>query len=194
MILRPPVVAGGFMPLEKTYRKTVCPSLVGVARPTLRARGLLGRTEPILTVGGRAMDDNSEAFVGIHVSKTRNAIAIAEGGRDGEVRFQGEVDASDESMRRVIKKLAPKYKRAHFCYEAGPTGYGLHRLSVFARVLDRPSLRERHQLLYSEPNAPEPACRYVQPPKSGKNSRSVPSMCSTTVVRHRNRRKSSRTS
>jgi transposase len=87
-------------------RKTVCPSSVGVARPTLHVRGLLGRTEPILTVGGRAVEHHSEAFVGIDVSKTRNAIAIAEGGREGEVRFLGEVDASDESMRRVIKKFA----------------------------------------------------------------------------------------
>ena len=71
------------------------------------------------------MEHHSEAFVGIDVSKTRNAIAIAEGVREGEVRFLGEVDASDESMRRVIKNFAT---RVQFCYEAGPTGYGLHRL------------------------------------------------------------------
>jgi transposase len=76
------------------------------------------------------MEHHSEAFVGIDVSKTRNAVAIAEGGREGEVRFLGEVDASDESMRRVIKKFATKYGRVQFCYEAGPTGYGLHRLIV----------------------------------------------------------------
>jgi len=31
-------------------------------------------------------------------------------------------------MRRLAAKLAAKYDRLHFCYEAGPTGYGLHRL------------------------------------------------------------------
>ena len=31
-------------------------------------------------------------------------------------------------MRRLAAKLAGKYERLHFCYEAGPTGYGLHRL------------------------------------------------------------------
>ena len=31
-------------------------------------------------------------------------------------------------MRRLIRKLASKYEQLHFCYEAGPTGYGLHRL------------------------------------------------------------------
>ena len=72
------------------------------------------------------MVDYSEVFVGIDVAKARNAIAIADGGRGGEVRFLGEVDASEENMRRVVKRIAAKYSRVYFCYEAGPTGYGLH--------------------------------------------------------------------
>ncbi|MFD1984711.1 IS110 family transposase [Mesorhizobium newzealandense] len=99
-----------------------------VARPTLRVRGLLGRAEPILTTGGRAVADYREAFVGIDVAKLRNAIAVADAGREGEVRFFGEVDASDASMRRVIQRIAAKFDRVYFCYEAGPTGYGLYRL------------------------------------------------------------------
>ena len=74
------------------------------------------------------MAETKEAFVGIDVAKLRNAVAVADAGRDGEVRFYGEVDASAESMRRLAAKLAGKYERLHFCYEAGPTGYGLHRL------------------------------------------------------------------
>ncbi|ARP67298.1 IS110 family transposase [Mesorhizobium sp. WSM1497] len=74
------------------------------------------------------MADYREAFVGIDVAKLRNAIAIAEAGREGEVRFFGEVDASDTSMRRVIQRIAAKFDRIHLCYEAGPTGYGLYRL------------------------------------------------------------------
>jgi transposase len=73
------------------------------------------------------MDKGIEAFVGIDVSKARNAVAIAEAGRDGEIRYLGEVDASLESMRKVVSRLAAKYQTLHFCYEAGPTGYGLHR-------------------------------------------------------------------
>src|SRR4249919_4245923 len=99
-----------------------------VARPTLRIRGLLGQAEPILTAGGRAMGDVIDIFVGIDVAKVRNAIAIADGERGGEVRFLGEVDASEEGMRRVVKRIAAKHSRVQFCYEAGPTGYGLHRL------------------------------------------------------------------
>jgi transposase len=89
---------------------------------------LLGLAEPILNAGGRAVRDYKEVFVGIDAAKARNAIALAEGGRDGEVRYVGEVDASAESMRRVVKRIVDKYHSAHFCYEAGPTGYGLHRL------------------------------------------------------------------
>ena len=69
-----------------------------------------------------------EAFVGIDAAKLRNAVAIADAGRDGEIRYIGEVDASLDSMKRLIRKLASKYERLNFCYEAGPTGYGLHRL------------------------------------------------------------------
>ncbi|TJV90163.1 MAG: IS110 family transposase [Mesorhizobium sp.] len=95
-----------------------------VARPTLRVRGLLGRAEPILTTGGRAVADYREAFVGIDIAKLKNAIAIAEAGREGEVRFFGEVDASATSMRRVIGRIASRFDYVHFCYEAGPTGSG----------------------------------------------------------------------
>lgn len=74
------------------------------------------------------MDHHTEVFVGIDVAKLRNAIAIADGERGGEVRFLGEVDASPDAMRRVVQRIVAKHERAHFCYEAGPTGYGLHRL------------------------------------------------------------------
>src|SRR5919112_2002045 len=78
--------------------------------------------------GARTMAEAREAFIGIDAAKLRNAVAIADAGREGEVRFLGEVDASPEGMRRLAAKLAAKYDRLHFCYEAGPTGYGLHRL------------------------------------------------------------------
>lgn len=72
------------------------------------------------------MRDNSEAFVGLDVSKSRNAVAIAESGR-GEVRFVGEIDNTPEATRQLVKKLCKRYGALHFCYEAGPTGYGLYR-------------------------------------------------------------------
>jgi transposase len=65
------------------------------------------------------MAQHTEVFVGIDVAKARNAIAVADGGRGGEVRFVGEVDASVESMRRMVRRIAASCDRAHFCYEAG---------------------------------------------------------------------------
>src|SRR5205823_11000149 len=73
------------------------------------------------------MGDYSEAFVGLDTSKLRNAVAIADGGRGGEVRFFGEIENTPAATAKLVRKLAGKYKRLTFCYEAGPTGYGLHR-------------------------------------------------------------------
>jgi transposase len=69
----------------------------------------------------------SEAFVGFDTSKSRNAVAIADGGRTSEVRFFGEIDNTEAATAKLVKKLAAKYRRLTFCYEAGPTGYGLYR-------------------------------------------------------------------
>jgi transposase len=71
---------------------------------------------------------HTEAFVGIDTSKLRNAVAVAEGGRGGEVRFLGEFPATEAAIRKLAAKLASKYRRLTFCYEAGPTGYWLYRL------------------------------------------------------------------
>jgi transposase len=73
------------------------------------------------------MRNITEAFVAFDTSKLRNAVAIAEAGRAGEVRFVGEIDSSPAATSKLVKKLAAKYERLTFCYEAGPTGYGLYR-------------------------------------------------------------------
>jgi transposase len=73
------------------------------------------------------MVDHSEAFVGFDTSKLRNAVAIADGGRGGEIRFYGEIENAPAATAKLVRKLAAKYERLMFCYEAGPTGYGLHR-------------------------------------------------------------------
>src|ERR1700737_448144 len=73
------------------------------------------------------MGDHSEAFVAFDTSKLRNAVAIADSGRAGEVRFLGEIENTGPATAKRVRKLAAKYERLTFCYEAGPTGYGLHR-------------------------------------------------------------------
>jgi transposase len=72
--------------------------------------------------------DHSEAFVAFDTSKLRNAVAIAEAGRTGEIRFLGEIENTAAATAKLVRKLAAKYGRLTFCYEAGPTGYGLYRL------------------------------------------------------------------
>jgi transposase len=66
-------------------------------------------------------------YVAMDVSKERIAVAIAEGGRRGEVRFYGTIASSAEAVARLVGKLSAWHPRLCFCYEAGPTGYGLYR-------------------------------------------------------------------
>lgn len=40
------------------------------------------------------MEHYNEAFVGLDVSKSRNAVAMANCGREGEVRYLGEIEAT----------------------------------------------------------------------------------------------------
>ena len=74
------------------------------------------------------MTDHNEAYVAFDSSKLRHAVAIAEGGRTGEVRFLGEIENSEAATVKLVKKLASKHRDLTFCYEAGPTGYELYRL------------------------------------------------------------------
>jgi transposase len=73
------------------------------------------------------MKKYSEAFVGFDTAKKKHAVAIADGGRNGEVRYLGEIDSSPATVEKVIGKLADRYAKLHVCYEAGPIGYGLYR-------------------------------------------------------------------
>ena len=73
------------------------------------------------------MKEYSEAFIGFDTAKKKHAVAIADVGREGEIRYLGEIDSSPLTIERMIRKLAGRYEKLHFCYEAGPTGYGLYR-------------------------------------------------------------------
>jgi transposase len=74
------------------------------------------------------MDEYSQVFIGMDVSKSRIAVALAEVGRAGEVRFVGEIEANEAAVTKLVRRLSAKYGKLMFCYEAGPTGYGLYRL------------------------------------------------------------------
>ena len=85
------------------------------------------------------MVDCSERFVGIDVSKDRHAVAVAEGGRNGEVGFYGEIGSDNASVSRLVRKLERPGSRLRFCYEVGPAGYGLERLIERRSVANAPS-------------------------------------------------------
>ncbi len=73
------------------------------------------------------MQENSEAFVGLDTSKQKISVAVADTGRTGEVRFFGDIDSAPAMVEHMVNKLGKRHQKLRFCYEAGPTGYGLHR-------------------------------------------------------------------
>src|SRR3974377_1754147 len=60
-------------------------------------------------------------------STTRRRQPPSGGGRGDEARVWGRIDTPRAATAKLVRKLAAKYERLTFCYEAGPTGYGLHR-------------------------------------------------------------------
>src|SRR5262249_55413856 len=72
----------------------------------------MGRAEPQTRRASRG--HHREAFVGIEPSKSRTAVAIAEGGRGGELRYFGEFPATEAAMK-LVAKLASKYRHLTLC-------------------------------------------------------------------------------
>jgi len=48
--------------------------------------------------------------------------------RGGEVRNHGAVENRADLLIKLVERLSRRGQHLHFCYEAGPCGYGLHRL------------------------------------------------------------------
>ena len=73
------------------------------------------------------MSGYGDAFIGLDTSKAKNVVVIAEDGRGGEVRHPADLHNTAPAMRKLVSRLTEKYDHLHFCYEAGPTGYGFYR-------------------------------------------------------------------
>ena len=51
------------------------------------------------------MHEDSAVYVGLDTSKRTISVAVAEAGRDGEVRFLGEIDSTPEAVECLVRKL-----------------------------------------------------------------------------------------
>jgi transposase len=71
---------------------------------------------------------NSITYVGLDVHKATVSVAVAESGRSGEVRQVGTFANRADVLRKMVERLTRRGGQLSFCYEAGPCGYGLHRL------------------------------------------------------------------
>src|SRR3970040_2448081 len=70
---------------------------------------------------------NRSMFVGMDVHKETVDISVAEGGRQGEVRHYGVIATDVEALDKVVRAWQAPSQVAHFVYEAGPCGFGIHR-------------------------------------------------------------------
>ena len=64
-------------------------------------------------------------FIGLDVHKETISVALAEGGERGEARVYGEIANRPDALRKLMSRLAHDSHELHFCYEAGPCGYGI---------------------------------------------------------------------
>jgi transposase len=70
---------------------------------------------------------NSIKYVGLDVSKSKIAVAVAEEGRQ-EARYWGTIVHTKEAVARLMQQLRTTEEiTLNVCYEAGPTGYVLYR-------------------------------------------------------------------
>lgn len=66
-------------------------------------------------------------YVGLDVHKDTITVAIADGGREGEVRVYGKISSDLHALEKVMAKLRADGSTLRVVYEAGPTGYVVYR-------------------------------------------------------------------
>jgi transposase len=111
--------------VEEGKRESLSPNKRGL--PGEGQSHTLTRFEAQLINKGNKLMKINHKYIGLDVHKEQNQVAIADGVRDGEVRFYGSITNDLHAVEKLARKLGESGEELHFVYEAGPCGFVIHR-------------------------------------------------------------------
>ena len=89
-------------------------------------------------------------FVGLDVHKKTISVALVESSAGAAVRFYGTITNTLETVRNLCRKLSKDGQQLHFCYEAGPCGYGVYRQLTRLGYRDRVKTDRRDAMMLAQ--------------------------------------------